>query len=127
VTDESTVAVLNGRADIVIANPPYVPDNKDLGPDTAGVEPDLALWGGGPEGLDKPRQFLMTAARLLRPGGSVVLEHDARQGYLLRKTAFDSGFFEGPRTRKDLAGKERYLEARRTDRPWSAGPLEPEE
>src|SRR5699024_12170074 len=73
-TAATTLADLDAAVDVVVANPPYIP--PDAGPQEAEVrdhDPDLALYGGGPHGLDVPRGVLSTATRLLRPGGGVVM------------------------------------------------------
>jgi release factor glutamine methyltransferase len=65
--------------DVVIANPPYVPDKQELPRDVADHEPSIALFGG-PTGLDIPGRFIDTAARLLKSGGFFALEHTEDQG-----------------------------------------------
>jgi release factor glutamine methyltransferase len=67
------------KCDLVIANPPYIPDDQALPRDVAGFEPHIALFGG-PTGIEIPRQFIAAAARLLKPGGVLVIEHTEEQG-----------------------------------------------
>ncbi|MDR1823895.1 MAG: hypothetical protein LBR27_00910 [Bifidobacteriaceae bacterium] len=100
-----------GRVAVVVANPPYLPEGTALGPGVGEHEPAAALWGGGARGLDRPVQFLAAAARLLRPGGTVVLEHDASQGEALRALAGAGGAFRDIGTGIDLTGRDRYLTA----------------
>ena len=52
------------KADFVIANPPYVPDDQEL-PEDVKREPNVALFGGV-TGLEIPKQFIEAAARLLK-------------------------------------------------------------
>lgn len=68
---------LDGTIDLVVVNPPYVPTGirGELPVDVAGVDPDLALFGGV-DGLEAIRVVVDVAARLLAPGGWVVCEHD---------------------------------------------------
>ena len=73
------------KSDFVIANPPYVPDDQELPLDVLN-EPRRALFGGQ-LGLEIPRQFISAAARLLKPGGVLAIEHSELQasaisGYL---------------------------------------------
>ncbi len=67
---DGVLADLAGRADVVVANPPYIPPGH--GADRAGGpdhDPDVALYGGGEDGLAVPRAVVATAAVLLRAGG----------------------------------------------------------
>ena len=80
IVESDVVDALEGvSCDVVIANPPYVPDNQDLPRDVADHEPSIALFGG-PTGLDIPGRFIDTAARLLKSGGFFALEHTEDQG-----------------------------------------------
>jgi release factor glutamine methyltransferase len=80
IVESDVVDALEGvSCDVVIANPPYVPDNQELPRDVADHEPSIALFGG-PTGLDIPGRFIDTAARLLKSGGFFALEHTEEQG-----------------------------------------------
>ena len=80
IVESDVVDALEGvSCDVVIANPPYVPDNQELPRDVADHEPSIALFGG-PTGLDIPSRFIDTAARLLKSGGFFALEHTEDQG-----------------------------------------------
>ncbi len=107
-----TLAELDGRVDVVVSNPPYVPAGAVEDPETARYDPHLALFGGGADGLELPTALVRRAAVLLRPGGVLVMEHDARQGAALREVALAVGFSEAT-TGRDLTGRNRYLRARR--------------
>ena len=67
------------KCDAVIANPPYVPDNQSLPRDVAEHEPHIALFGGA-TGLELPKRFIDAAARLLKSGGVLAIEHTEEQG-----------------------------------------------
>jgi release factor glutamine methyltransferase len=67
------------KCDVVIANPPYIPNGQSLPRDVAEHEPAEALFGGV-DGMDFPRQFISTAARLLKSGGFLAIEHHETQG-----------------------------------------------
>jgi release factor glutamine methyltransferase len=115
VHDPELLADLAGAVDVVVANPPYIPpDAEPVEPEVRDHDPDLALYGGGPDGLDTPRAVLVAAARLLRVGGLLVVEHAEVQGDALRAAAAATGAFEEPRTVPDLTGRPRVLLARRS-------------
>ena len=110
-TAAATLAEMDGGVDVVVSNPPYVPPGAVEDPETAQHDPDLALYGGGSDGLTVPLAVLARAAGLLRPGGVLVMEHDAGQGEALRRAAVAAGLTEAS-TGVDLTGRDRYLRAR---------------
>ena len=74
------LADLVGTVLVVTMNPPYVPDQaevRDL--EARNHDPARALYGG-PDGLDIVRGAVETAARLLLPGGLLLIEHSDEQG-----------------------------------------------
>ncbi len=76
VRDVELLTDLNGQAAVVVSNPPYIPpDAVPNEPEVRDHDPDLALYGGGPDGLGIPRAVAQLAARLLAPGGLFVMEH----------------------------------------------------
>lgn len=104
---------LTGLVAVVAANPPYIPpDAVPLEPEVRDHDPDLALYGGGADGLDVPRGVVASAARLLRDGGLLVMEHGEDQGEALRGIVAGTGFAEA-RTLPDLTGRQRMVVARR--------------
>lgn len=111
-TAPGTLALLDGTVDVVVSNPPYVPAGAVEDPETAWHDPGRALFGGGADGLAVPTAVVCRAAALLRPGGVLVMEHDAGQGAALRAVATAAGL-TGVRTGQDLTGRDRYLWARR--------------
>ena len=79
VVESDVIDALPGvKADYVIANPPYVPNDQEL-PTDVQKEPSFALFGGV-TGLEVPNQFIQAAARLLKPGGVLAIEHTELQG-----------------------------------------------
>ncbi len=103
---------LRGDVDVVTSNPPYlVPGAEALDPEVADHDPDLALYGGGLDGLDLPLAFAARAAVLLRPGGRLVLEHGPAQGDRLRATLDGTGQWSEVTDHPDLAGRPRVLVA----------------
>ncbi|MFP5371385.1 MAG: peptide chain release factor N(5)-glutamine methyltransferase, partial [Actinomycetes bacterium] len=81
-TDPQLLRELDGAVDLVVSNPPYVPDGARVPREVADHDPPLALWGG-PDGLDVVRGMLRVAARLLHPGGWLGVEHADQQGTAL--------------------------------------------
>jgi release factor glutamine methyltransferase len=84
---------LTGRHDVVTAVAPYVPTDqlRLLPADVQRYEPAVALDGGG-DGLDVVRRVVAAAARLLRPGGWLLLELGDAQDDALAPTLAASGF-----------------------------------
>ena len=108
--DPQVLRDLDGLVDVVVSNPPYVPAGALEDVETQRHDPEAALFGGGEDGLAVPRAVVDRAAALLRPGGVLVMEHDAGQGRALRETALAAGF-EAALTGQDLTGRDRYLRA----------------
>nr|WP_273399756.1 peptide chain release factor N(5)-glutamine methyltransferase [Bifidobacterium indicum] len=108
-TSGTVLAELDGRVDLVISNPPYIPmDRVPTQPEVRDWDPALALYGGSPDGCLIPEGIIKRAADLLRPGGLLVMEHDCSQGRALRSMARRSGYVNVS-TGQDLAGLDRYL------------------
>ena len=66
---------LAGPYDLIVSNPPYVPDQDltTLAPEVSLYEPAAAL-AGGPDGLDPARALVPAAASKLHAGGWLVME-----------------------------------------------------
>jgi release factor glutamine methyltransferase len=111
-TDPRLLPELDGSVDLVVSNPPYVPVGARVPREVADHDPPLALWGG-PDGLDVVRGLLVTAARLLRPGGLLGIEHADAQGESLPALVRGHGAFTGVEDHPDLAGRPRFTTARR--------------
>ncbi len=111
-TDPGLLPELDGRVDVVVSNPPYVPDGARIPREVADHDPPLALWGG-PDGLDVVRGMLGVAARLLRPGGWLGIEHADQQGTALPAVVRSQGGFTDVEDHPDLAGRPRFTTARR--------------
>ena len=107
---------LDGRVDVVVSNPPYVPDGALIrDPEVLAHDPAAALWGGGADGLEVPRQVAARAAELLRPGGLFVMEHgDLQRDDVLRMLASGGeAAWVDVADHRDLAGRDRFVTARR--------------
>ena len=104
---------LAGSFALIVSNPPYVAagDLAALAPEVRAFEPAAALTAG-PDGLAAYRALAPHCARVLAPGGSVVLEIGQGQGAAVAGILASHGLVVIER-RRDLAGIERCLVARR--------------
>ena len=101
---------LEGRADVVISNPPYVPDDAvPRDPEVRLFDPALALYGGA-DGLDVVRVLSRRGLALLRPGGVLVLEHGELQGAQIRSLLLADGWL-AVATHRDLTQRDRATTA----------------
>jgi release factor glutamine methyltransferase len=109
VVEGDVADVLPGvKCDAVIANPPYIPDNQSLPRDVAEHEPHVALFGGA-TGLELPKRFIDAAARLLKSGGVLAIEHTEDQGAAI--DALLSREFIDIAVHQDLTGRPRWSSA----------------
>ena len=109
VVEGDVADVLPGiKCDVVVANPPYIPDAQLLPRDVAGFEPHSALFGG-PTGMELPRVFIAAAARLLKSSGVLVIEHTETQANsIAHELTLD---FESITLHDDLVGRPRWTSA----------------
>lgn len=108
---------LTGRADVVVSNPPYVPDGRVPTQTEATRDPELALYGGGADGMQLPTAIIAAAARLLRPGGFFVMEHDETQEQSVAEQIRRTGVFQDITGHRDLSERPRSTSARLSARP----------
>lgn len=103
---------LEAKVDLVVCNPPYVPDDTPVPPEVAEWDPPGAVFGGR-DGLEIIPAVIATAAGLLRYGGGLAIEHDDTHGEavpeLLRRRKVLADVVE----HTDLAGRPRFATARR--------------
>lgn len=107
---QDSLKELNGQVDLVISNPPYIPNNAipiDL--EVQLHEPSMSLYGG-PDGLDVVRQISSRALELLKPGGFLVMEHADTQSAAIGELLLAEGWLQ-IEARADLAGKDRMISA----------------
>ena len=89
---QDVVSDLVGGVDVVISNPPYIPDSAiPIDPEVRNFDPELALYGGE-DGLDVIRDISGIAAALLRAGGLLVLEHAETQSDAIRELLLNDGW-----------------------------------
>jgi release factor glutamine methyltransferase len=108
--DPATLADLDGRVDLVLSNPPYVPVGTPVPQEVAAHDPALAVFGGS-DGLEVIRPLVTRAARLLRSGGLVGVEHDETHTAAMAELLAEA--FGQVTTHDDLAGRPRFTTARR--------------
>jgi release factor glutamine methyltransferase len=117
VTDSDLLSELHGAVDVLLCNPPYVPDGTAVPPEVAEHDPAEAVFGGG-DGLAVIRPVIELAAALLRPGGALGIEHDDVHGEAVPELLRADGRFDEVTAHDDLTGRPRYATARRR---WDAG------
>lgn len=110
VTQAGVLAELDGRVDLVVANPPYIPDGAALEPEVAEHDPPHALFGG-PDGMAVIDRIVELAARLLRDGGRCALEHDDTTSALTVEAFTRTKRFVDITARHDLTGRPRFVTA----------------
>lgn len=100
---------IDGRFDLIVSNPPYIPlgDIAGLAPDVREFDPARAL-DGGPDGLEAYRRLAGGAGSHLAPQGHVVLEIGAGQKNAVNNLFRAEGFDRESR-HFDLSGHVRCL------------------
>ncbi|OZV76624.1 protein-(glutamine-N5) methyltransferase, release factor-specific [Micromonospora echinospora] len=111
VTAPGLLDELAGRVDVLLCNPPYVPAGTAVPPEVAD-DPAEAVFGGA-DGLAVVRPVVARAARLLRPGGALAVEHDDTHGRAVPDLITADGRFEAVTGHADLAGRPRFTTALR--------------
>lgn len=100
---------IRGRVDLVVSNPPYVPESAVVAPEVL-ADPGEAVFSGA-DGLAAIAALLPLARALLRPGGALALEHDeTHQAQVLQLVA--AAGFASAAGHLDLPGRPRFVSAR---------------
>jgi len=110
VAGDVATALVGVKCDVVVANPPYLPDGAQI-PQELNFEPSMALFGGPSNGMAIPREFITTASRLLKSGGLFAIEHNELQGPLIASELDQD--FEAIALHMDLTQRPRFTTARR--------------
>jgi release factor glutamine methyltransferase len=108
VTAPALLTELDGQVDLIVANPPYIPDGADLEPEVAEHDPRHALFGG-PDGMTVINGIVELAARLLRDGGACAVEHDDTTSARTVEAFTRTGRFVDVTARHDLTGRPRFV------------------
>jgi release factor glutamine methyltransferase len=111
VTDPGVLTELDGQVDLVVSNPPYVPDGAELEPEVTEHDPPHAVFGG-PDGMAVIPAVTRLAGRLLRPGGLFAVEHDDTTSSVTAETISSTQLFDDIVARTDLTGRPRFVTAR---------------
>ena len=101
---------LNGRASVVVSNPPYIPNRmipRDL--EVRNFDPELALYGGE-DGMDVVHLVSDSARRLLHTGGTLIIEHAEIQSRQVCQLLLASGWRQ-VRAHRDLTMRDRAVSA----------------
>ncbi|MBA3233812.1 MAG: peptide chain release factor N(5)-glutamine methyltransferase [Propionibacteriales bacterium] len=114
---DTDLADLRGQVSVVTANPPYIPltafESVDV--EAREFDPPMALWSGD-DGLDAIKVVAQVAAQLLVDGGLVTCEHADVQDESAPAVFASSGEWTEVRDHRDLAGRPRFVTARRARR-----------
>jgi release factor glutamine methyltransferase len=104
---------LDGAVDVVVSNPPYLPldERASVDPEVRDHDPALALWAQD-EGLAVVRRVVDRALTLLRPGGTLVVEHSERHVDSAPALLGAAGFVDVA-VHDDLTRRPRYTTGRR--------------
>jgi release factor glutamine methyltransferase len=110
-------AALSGPFDLMVSNPPYIrsADIASLGVEVRAHDPHRALDGGF-DGLDAYRLIAPEAARLLKPGGALVLEVGHDQSGEVEGLIAAAGLMPADAPKTDLAGIRRAVLGRKLPR-----------
>lgn len=94
------------RFDLILCNPPYVPDDAEVGAGVREFEPDEALFAGK-EGLDSYRALAPQLPRLLNEGGLAVVEIGFDQADAVMPLVARNGLHAT--VAQDMAGRDRAI------------------
>ena len=108
------VAALSGVFDLIVSNPPYIRSAEiiDLATEVRDHDP-LSALDGGSDGLDAYRALVPQAARLLAPGGVLVVEVGHDQSADVERLMTAAGLTLERPPKADLAGTARAVAGRK--------------
>lgn len=109
--DDVSNALQGVKSDVVVANPPYIPNETVLPDLVKENEPHEALFGGSDDGMQAPLRFITAATRLLKSGGLLIMEHFENQSEALERELAQEYFEISHYT--DLNNRPRWITARR--------------
>ena len=96
------------KFDILVSNPPYIPDDEYVEPLVKDNEPNIALFGGD-KGMKFYKEILENAKKVLKPNALLLFEHSHKtknEMLHLANQCFPNCHAE---VLKDLNGKDRFL------------------
>jgi release factor glutamine methyltransferase len=112
VTNPSLLTELHAEVDLVLCNPPYVPIGTEVPPEVGEHDPFKAVFAGA-DGLGIIKHVVNLAARLLRSGGAVGIEHDDTQADSVPALLSTRKVLTKVEDHNDLAGRPRFATAYR--------------
>ena len=115
VTKSTQLPELDGQVDLLVANPPYIPDGAALEPEVAQHDPPHALFGG-PDGMVVINAIVELAGRWLKPSGRCAVEHDDTTSAATVEAFTTAHRFVDVTANQDLAGRPRFVTATRAKR-----------
>lgn len=113
-TDAGLLTELDAQVDLLVANPPYVPEGVELEAEVFQYDPPHAVFAG-PDGMTVITAIVRLAGRWLRPGGLFAVEHDDTTSMHTFELVSSTGLFDDVVARTDLTGRPRFVTARRSD------------
>ena len=107
-------SALSDPLDLIVSNPPYVrsAEIKDLATEVRDHDP-LAALDGGADGLDAYRALIPQAAKLLAPGGALVVEVGQGLSEEVQGLMMAEGLTLERPAKTDLAGIRRAVAGRK--------------
>ena len=114
--DERVLLDLDATADLVTANPPYVPQGTAVEPEVGRHDPAEAVFAG-PDGLAVIRPLISVVAGLLKVGGVLAIEHDDTQGESVPALLAARRVLADVQDHDDLTGRPRFVTASRVRLP----------
>lgn len=109
VTDPALLGELHGQVDLVLSNPPYVPETPELDPEVYADPPEAVF--AGRDGMATITRMTALIANLLREGGEVGIEHDDSTSEQVQQVLHTAGGFRQVRPLADLTGRPRFVTA----------------
>ena len=111
VRDRCVLAELDGRVDVVVSNPPYVPAHIEVDLEVRADPPEAVF--AGPDGFDLIPDVVVRAAQLLRAGGVLAMEHDDTHASSVPHLLQADMQWDEVVEHRDLSGRARFVTARR--------------
>ena len=121
VAEPGVLGALDGMADLVLCNPPYVPCSAAVTPEVALHDPPTAVFAGD-DGLAVIPDVVRTGTRLLREGGSIAIEHDDSHAEAVPALLAARRVLTDVVDHVDLNGRPRFATARRRALPVPLNP-----
>ena len=95
-------------ADVVVSNPPYVPETPDLQKEVY-ADPHEAVFSGA-DGMAAIRGLVPVVKQMLKDGGAVGIEHDDTTSEAVQ-AELRAGGFADVRALEDMTGRARFVTA----------------